>query len=147
MIILHFLLKQGGTSVSKTVNNVKVNSNKHEQPVVAFWNKHRKGILIATGIVGTVGTAVLTVLGVKYYWNATAFERWFKKAPLDELKTVRDNVHSEYMKHTVNDEFRESLWNLLPRLDKKIREIEGAGKISTGPAYHREHGYNLYKPD
>ena len=51
------------------------------------------------------------------------------------------------MKHTVNDEFRESLWNLLPRLDKKIREIEGAGKISTGPAYHREHGYNLYKPD
>ena len=68
--------------MSKTVNNVKDNSNKHERPVVAFWNKHRKGILIATGIVGTVGTAVLTVLGVKYYWNATAFERWFKKAPL-----------------------------------------------------------------
>ena len=133
--------------MSKTVNNAKDNSNKHARPVVAFWNKHRKGLLIATGIVGTVGTAVLNVLGVKYYWNATAFERWFKKAPLDELKTVRDNVHSEYMKHTINDEYRESLWNLLPRLDKKIREIEWAGKIPSSPSYPREHGHNLYKPD
>ena len=128
-------------------DNMKNNSNKHEQPIVAFWNKHRKGILIASGIVGTVGTTVLTVFGVKYYWNSTAFERWFRNAPLDELKTVRNDVYSEYLKHTVNDEYRESLWNLLPRLDKKIREIEGAGKNLTGPVYHREHGYNLYKPD
>ncbi len=128
-------------------NNEKKTSQKHEKPVVAFWNKHRKDILIATGVIGAIGTTVLTILGVKYYWNSSAFERWFKKAPLDELKTVRDNIHSEYMKHTVNDEYRQSLWNLLPRLDKKISEIEWAGKTPTGPSYHREHGYNLYKPD
>lgn len=121
--------------------------NKEDRPLVAFWNKHKKQIAVAGGIVGAVGIAVLGIFGVKYYWNASAFERWFKKAPLDELKTVRDNIHSEYMKHTVNDEYRETLWNLLPRLDKKISEIEWAGKTPSGPAYHREHGFNLYKPD
>ncbi len=118
-----------------------------ERPIVAFWHRHKKGIKIATGVVGTIGTAVLAACGIKYYWNASAYERWFKKAPLDELKLVRDNIHAEYMKHTTNDEYRESLWNLLPRLDKRISEIEWAGKTPTGPAYHREHGFNLYKPD
>jgi len=118
-----------------------------KQPIVAFWHKHKKGIKIASGVAGTIGAAILTACGVKYYWNASAFERWFKKAPLDELKIVRDNIHAEYMKYTVNDEYRESLWNLLPRLDKKIRELEWAGKTPSGPAYHREHGFNLYKPD
>ena len=125
----------------------KDDSKKQERPVVAFWNKHRKGIFLATGIAGTLFTVVLTILGVKYYWNSTSFERWFKKAPLDELNTVRDNVHAEYMKHTVNDEYRESLKGLLDRLDDKIRKMQWGGKTPTGPAYHREHGYNLYKPD
>lgn len=126
---------------------VRKNSKKRERPIIAFWNKNKKGILIATGVIATIGTAILAFLGIKYYWNASAFDRWFKKASLSELKAVRDNVHSEYMKHTVNDEYRETLWNLLPRLDKKISELEWDGKTPSGPAYHREHGFNLYKPD
>ena len=118
-----------------------------ERPIVAFWHKYKKGIKIATGILGFIGTAVLTARGVKYYWNATAFDRWFNKASLDELRVARNNIHSEYMKHTVNDEYRESLWNLLPRLDKRISEIEWAGKIPSAPSYPREHGHGLYKPD
>ena len=118
-----------------------------ERPIIAFWNKHKKVITITGGVVGAVGVAVLSVFGVKYFWNASSFERWFKKAPLEELKTVRNNVHAEYLKHTVNDEHRESLWNLMSRLDKKIRRLEWAGKTPSGPAYQREHGFNLYKPD
>ena len=121
--------------------------NKQDKPIIAFWNKNRKGILIVTGIIGTICTAFLAFCGIKYYWNATAFERWFKKASLSELKVARDNVHSEYMKHTVNDKYRETLWNLLPRLDKKINDLERGGKTTYSPSHHREHGYNLYKPD
>lgn len=148
-ILVAILIKQRGdfnmNRSEKT--NVKLCTKKQERPIIAFWHKNRRGILIATGIIGTIGTVILALFGIKYYWNATAFERWFKKASLDELKTVRNNVHSEYMKHTVNDKYRETLWNLLPRLDKKISELEWDGKTPSGPAYHREHGYNLYKPD
>ena len=118
-----------------------------DRPVVAFWNKHKKGIFIATGVIGTIGVAVLTVFGIKLYWNASAFERWFKKATLDELKEARNNIHAEYMSHTTNDKYRESLWNFLPQFDKRIATLEWAGKTPSGPAYHREHGYGLYKPD
>ena len=118
-----------------------------ERPIVAYWHKHKKGIIIATGIAGFFGAAVLTVFGVKYYWNSTAFERWFRNASLDDLKEARDNIHAEYMKHNVNDEYRESLWNILPTLDKKISEIEWDGKKPSGPTYYREHGSNLYKRD
>ena len=90
---------------------------------------------------------ILAFWGIKYYWNATAFERWFKKAPLDELKTARNNIHSEYMKHTANDKYRETLWELLSRLDKKISELEWAGKNPSAPSYPREHGHGLYKPE
>jgi hypothetical protein len=36
---------------------------------------------------------------------------------------------------------------LMSRLDKKISNLEWSGKTPSGPAYHREHGFNLYKPD
>ena len=78
----------------------------NERPVVAFWNKHKKEIAIAGGVVGAVGVAVLSALGIKYFWNASSFERWFKKAPLEELRTVRNNVHTEYLKHTINGAHR-----------------------------------------
>ena len=119
----------------------------NERPVVAFWNKHKKEIAIAGGVVGAVGVAVLSALGIKYFWNASSFERWFKKAPLEELRTVRNNVHTEYLKHTINDAYRSSLWDLMARLDKKINALDWDGKTPSGPAYHGEHGTNIYKPD
>lgn len=90
------------------INTIKKNSGE-EQPFMAFWYKHKKGIKIVTGLIGFLGTVVLTVCGVKYQWNATAFERRFKKASLEDLKMARDNFHSEYLNHTVNDEYRMTL--------------------------------------
>ena len=121
--------------------------SKEERPVLAFWNRHKKEIAIASGIVGGVGVLVLGILGLKHYWNATSFDRWFKKASLDDLKTARNNVQSEYLKHNTNDKYRETLINIRSILDKKISNIESAGHIPTPPAYSREHGHGLYKPD
>ena len=70
-----------------------------------------------------------------------------QKESTDHIGQALDYIHSEYMKHTINDEYRELLWNMLSRLDKRIREIEYAGKIPSVPSYPREHGHNLYKPE
>ena len=117
-----------------------------DRSIETFWNKHKK-IAIASGVLGALGLVILSFLGVKYFCNVSSFERWFKKASLDELKTVRNNVHAEYLNHTVNDAHRESLWNLMSRLDKKISILEWTGKTPSMSTYHREHGFNLYKPE
>lgn len=109
----------------------------------AFWNKHKKEIIIASSILGVIGITFLAVFGIKY----KPLEKWLKKASLEDLKEVRNNAHHEWMQHTINDEYRGNLWNLMQFLDKKIHKRECSGKIPTGPSYHREHGYNLYKPD
>ena len=115
-----------------------------QHPLVTFGNKHKKGIIITISI---IGASVLIALGCKKYLDATAFERWLNKASLEELKEKRDLIHAEYMRHNVNDQYREDLWNLLPVFDSRIRQKERNGKAPCGPTYHREHGYNLYKPD
>lgn len=119
-------------------------SEKKEHDSDSFWSKHKNKILLAFGI---LGAATLAVLGIKCYIDNTSANRWFKNATLEELKDVRDKIHKEALNYTVNDEHRESLWSLLPIFDKRISDLEWAGETPRGPAYHREHGYNLYKPD
>ena len=135
-------------NVNKTSNdNVKEGCEQQKQSIDVFWSKNQKRVFVVAGVVGAVGATVLTVLGVKHYRKATEFERWFTKATLDELKNLRDKIHEKYMKYTTNDEFRDFLWNLLPRLDKRINELAWSGKTPESPSYPREHGYGLYKPD
>ena len=118
-------------------------TGKKERSLNAFWNKHKKGLFIASGILVVVGVSLLALFGIKY----NSLERWLKNASLEDLKNARKNIHSEWKQHTINDKYRSSLWDLMKFLDKKISECEWAGETPTGPAYHREHGYNLYKPD
>ena len=115
-----------------------------QHPLVAFWNKHKKGIIITFS---TIGISILAIFGYKMYLKNTAFDRWLKNASLKELKDARDLTHKEFLSHTTNDEYREDLWRLLSVFDKKISDLEWNGKVPCGPVYHREHGYNLYKPD
>lgn len=130
--------------MGKIVNGSENQKSKKRKTAVAFWNKHRKTILITTSV---VGTTLLTIISVKSYRNATAFDRWLKKASLGDLKSLRENILSEYMNPEVSDEYRQSLWNLSLFIDKKISEIAWGGKTPTGPSYHPEHGCLLYKPD
>lgn len=47
--------------------NSEGNPNKKiTETIVGFWNKHRKGILTVTSIIGAIGTVVL---GAKCYWT------------------------------------------------------------------------------
>ena len=125
----------------------KMQKSEKALPIIAFWNKHKKEIKTVTGILGIIGAGVLAFFGVKYVWNAMAFDRWFDKASLSDLKEARDKIHDEYLKHTVNDEYRESLWNLISKFDNRISELNWAGRTPTAPSYPREHGHGLYKPD
>ena len=125
--------------------NSERNHNKNFlRTIVDFWNKHRKGILTVTGIIGTIS---VVVMGEKLYRNATASERWFENASLDELNAMRNDIHSNYMQHTINDEYRMLLRSLLSKFDRRINELQWGGKTPTAPSYPREHGHNLYKPD
>ena len=127
------------------MNKKEKNSQKNcKKPSVVFWNKHRKKIFVVTSV---IGVAVLTALGIKNYWDSTGFKRFLKNASLGELKSLRDNVQDEYLKHTDNDEYRLKLWDLLSVLNEKIGKLEWAGKTPTAPTYSREDGRNLYRRD
>jgi len=127
------------------MNKKEKNRQKNcKKPIVVFWNKNRKKIFVVTSV---IGVAVLTALGIKNYWDSTEFKRFPNNASLGELKSLRDNVQDEYLKHTVNDEYRLKLWNLLSVLNEKIGKLEWAGKTPTAPTYSREDGRNLYRRD
>ncbi|MBO5231765.1 MAG: hypothetical protein IJE00_06640 [Clostridia bacterium] len=117
---------------------------KKENKIKSFFKRHKKGIYITAGI---IGGSVLCFFGIKCYLKQPTLEKFLKESSLSLLKEKRNEIHTEYLKYTKNDEYRNSLWNLLPILDKEISKREWDGKIPSGPAYHREHGYNLYKPD
>ena len=122
----------------------KTSESKNETSPKSLINKYKRPICIVGSV---ICITALAAIGVKYYRDATAFERWFKNASLPELKAKREIIHSEYLAHTTNDDYRKSLWDLLPRFDRRISEIEWAGKTPTGPSYSREDGYNLYRPN
>ena len=73
-------------------------------------------------------------------------ERWFNKADLEELKEARKLVHNDLMNPALDNEYRADCHDLLLKFDQKIGEKEWEGREPKGPAYHREHGYGLYKP-
>ncbi|MBO5480744.1 MAG: hypothetical protein J6A63_06130 [Clostridia bacterium] len=109
----------------------------------AFLNKHKKEVIIVSSIIGIIGITVLAGVGIRY----KSLKKWLKKATVEDLKEVRNNAHSEWKQHTINDEYRGKLWGLIQYLDRKINESEWAGKTPKAPVYPREHGHNLYKRD
>ena len=48
----------------------------------AFWNKHKKGIILVSSIIGIIGITALAVLGINY----KSLGKWLKKASLEDLK-------------------------------------------------------------
>ena len=85
--------------------------------------------------------------GVRFYLKQPSLEKFFKESSLKVIKEKRDEIHKEYMSYTRNDNYRARLWDMIGALDREIRTRENAGKVPSGPAYHREHGFGLYKPD
>ena len=109
-----------------------------------FWKENKKGIFITIGI---IGGAVLCFFCVKIYIKQPSIDKFLKDSSTSVIKGKRAELHTEYMSYTRNDSYRKELWNMISILDNEIRKRDWAGKVPAGPAYHREHGYNLYKPD
>lgn len=72
---------------------------------------------------------------------------WIKLLTDSEWAAEREIVRQQYTNPKLDIDFRSKLWNILYLFDKVKSERDWAGKTPHGPAFHREHGFNLYKPD
>lgn len=121
--------------------------------------KNHKAELAVAGV-GTV-VCIAMILGIKNKESLSKLfidlkydlehgkpgaEKWFNKADLEELKEARKLVQRDLMNPGLDNKYRENCHDLLLVFDRKINEKEWGGRKPQGPSYHREHGYNLYKP-
>lgn len=72
---------------------------------------------------------------------------WIESLNDSEWAAEREIVQKQYNDPKLDIDFRGKLWNILYLFDKVKSEKDWAGKTLHGPAFHREHGFNLYKPD
>lgn len=71
---------------------------------------------------------------------------WIKKLTDKEWETEREIIRQKFCNPQYDDATRIGFQNLLRLFDKVKSDRDWAGQKPQGPAYHREHGYNLYKP-
>lgn len=71
---------------------------------------------------------------------------WIKKLTDKDWETEREIIRKEFCNPKYDDSMRDGFQNLLRLFDKVKSDKDWAGIKPRGPAYHREHGYNLYKP-
>ena len=124
------------------------------------WIKAHKTELIIVGI--SIPTIIAVILGIKNkdaikaLWDSlkTAVEernmyspKWFKSTSDSVLHTERERVRLAYCSSGNDMSLVTQLENLLSRFDKELSDRAWAGQTPRGPSYHREHGFNLYKPD
>lgn len=114
-----------------------------ENRVFKFFEKHKKGIYITVGI---LGSTVLCFFGYKIFLKQPSLEKIIKNSSLSFLKDKRSELHAEYMSYTKNDKYRDTLSKLVSILEKEIVNRQNNGKIPSPPSYPREHA-GIYKRD
>lgn len=108
-----------------------------------LWQKHKKAMLITCGIL--LGGAAVSAIAVACWKNGKTLEKLIERASLTELKEARQLVQTDYNNPNLDKEYRIKQGEMLDLFDKIIRKKEWNGQEPIGPAYHREHGYRLYK--
>lgn len=76
----------------------------------------------------------------KYSYN------WIKSLTDKEWEDERKIIWQKYSNPEYDIDSRMRFWDLLELFDKVKSDRDWAGIKPQGPSYHREHGYNLYKP-
>lgn len=71
---------------------------------------------------------------------------WIKRLSDVEWKKEREIIWQNYCNLQYDEDTRSEFRNLLRLFDKVKNDRDWDGMKPKGPAYHREHGYNLYKP-
>ena len=70
---------------------------------------------------------------------------WIRKLSDKDWKSEREIIRQKFCDPKYNESTRIGFQDLLNLFDKVKSDRDWAGKKPQGPAYHREHGYNLYK--
>ena len=99
---------------------------------------------------GTIATAA-AIIGAVLYIAMQPPERdsreWIEGLSDDEWETERERVRLDFCNPDLDDDTRIRAQGLLFLYDKIKSDRDWAGKEYEGPAYHREHGFGLYKDD
>lgn len=97
-----------------------------------------------------LGSLTVVVLGTYIGFSnkkpsKNSFE-WIKKLTDKEWETEREIIRQKFCNSKYDDTTRIEFENLLRLFDKVKSDRDWVGLKPQGPAYQREHGYNLYKP-
>lgn len=100
-------------------------------------------------ILGLGSLAVVAFGAYKSFSNKEASKysiEWIKKLTDKEWETEREIIQQKFCNPSHDDDTRIGFQNLIRLFDKVKSDRDWAGLKPQGPAYHREHGYNLFKP-
>lgn len=97
-----------------------------------------------------VGSFSLAAFGVYKGFSSTKPAKyslgWIEKLSDNEWEMEREIIREKFCNPKYADTMRIGFQNLLRLFDKVKSDRDWAGLKPRGPAYRREHGYNLYKP-
>lgn len=74
-------------------------------------------------------------------------KKWFNTVSYDTLEKEREIVRKQFCSAGNDFERANLLQKLLNIFDSVMSKRDWNGQVPQPPSYHREHGYNLYKPD
>lgn len=94
---------------------------------------------------GSLAVAFGTYKGLSKEPAKYSFE-WIKRLSDSDWKNEREVIRQKFCNPKYDDATRIRFQNLLRLFDKVKSDRDWAGLKTQGPVYHREHGYNLYKP-
>ncbi len=100
------------------------------------------GIITFSGLV--IGGYGL-VKGISSIEPSKYSPEWIRKLSNTEWKIQRDIVQQKFNSPEYDIDTRNKFKLILDLFDKIKSERDWTGKTPSGPAYHREHGYGLYK--
>ena len=72
---------------------------------------------------------------------------WIKGLSDVDWEKEREAIRKQMCNPELDTAFREKCRTLLRLFDDVKSAMDWAGRTPCGPAYHGEHGTNLYKPD
>lgn len=100
---------------------------------------------VALGL-GSVAIASLSIFLAKRYPSKYSPE-WIKQLSDRDWEVEREIIRKKFCNPQYRNSERNYFQIILNLFDKVKSEKDWAGVKPQGPAYHREHGFNLYKPE
>lgn len=120
--------------------NTQINRNLKGE---IFMGKISKYIL---GLGGLAVAGLGVYIGLSNKEHSKYSLEWIKKLTDKDWESEREIIHQKFCNPKYDESTRISFHNFLRLFDKVKSDRDWAGIKPQGPAYHREHGFNLYKP-